>query len=1031
MKKPLQSFTGQAARRLRGLKHQLAGLQRAARRAAAVGCVAASTLGISSAVFGQLGQAPMAASGGLANRAVQGLSDINLNGAGRLYYGINAADRGLGYRGSYMTLGGYFPTVEDDLGGLWAADVRSHLSNYGGFFSNIGAVRKQLLGSGSLLGVGVYWDYDGDQNQYQDQLVGDLGRDPVLFPGGFSYNQVGVSGELLTDWGNLRSNGYIPLGSTGQSTGRFVSTNLLCMQGINAALGGADLEVGAYLPGLADWAGMINVGGYAYGNTRYQLDTGAELVPWFGGVFTRIDLTFAKNWDFSLQYNNDSYFDSTGFARLTYRLGGSRRRNVPDQMEQPMMRNEHIVRAHQEAEVAMNPFTGAAWRVIHVDNAATGPGNGSATSPLTSLDGPTGAETVASDEYDIIFVRQSGIAYANTGGSPLFTFANSNQLLIGEGSGQIIPTINCGPITVSTTVDPSLYPVLAPRPNDTAIVVPANFGAGPTLRNSNESISGFIINASGYGIEGRATRGFNTINDVAINGGLGGVFIISTSSAAYTFSDIDFNRQAGIGLENMGSGAIQLTNTTFSGITGTGIETSNGSINGTSVSISDTDGSAIVVSGTNQALLNLTASRINNATISGIASTGDGIITIDSTEILGTTGAGIQTASTATGTITLTNSVINGDDFSTGNTTENSQVGILIEGNTEVTFGSSLATDNSIISHAETGVRVTGNGSFTMNGGRISQILDDGVVLEPLAPVVSTDGSASFTSVSFLDIGGNGITTEGQGGQGGNLSFVDSSMTTIGDTGIIGTGIGSPGVGSFINIQNSRFQSTATGGIQVTDSNLRIEDSIFSNNASFAVNSIDASTTLISRSRISGSTTTGIQATASNNLSFDSGVDTGLFNDLTVVDNTISTTTTGVALQGEIVLDPVVTNQITDQGIVRANISRNIITTTTPATQGGGTTGGGTAAAASEEITLTTIGGVVGAGNTNPDVIGGLTVPNSGRPQGIIIRASSQTNLGLINGGVSVAETPAPVDPATTTTAVDYNLTTTVEQPPQ
>ncbi len=281
------------------------------------------------------------------NRAVARFQDLNQNGPGWLYFGLNAADRGLGYRGSYMTFGGFIPYAEDDLGGFWAADLRSHLSNYGGFFSNVGAVRKQFLG-GTILGIGVYWDFDGDQNQYPNTTSN--GSPSYTFAGGQSYNQVGVSGEWLTDYGNLRSNGYMPVGTTASTLGPSVGNSLLIVPGINAALTGADLEVGAYIPGLSDWAGMISVGGYTFGNSRYDLTNSQNVVPWFGGVYTRLDVTLIENWDFSLQYNNDSYFDSTGFARLTYRMGGSRRRNVPDQMEQPMMRNEHIVRAHQAPE---------------------------------------------------------------------------------------------------------------------------------------------------------------------------------------------------------------------------------------------------------------------------------------------------------------------------------------------------------------------------------------------------------------------------------------------------------------------------------------------------------------------------------------------------------------------------------------------------------------------------------------------------------------------------------------------------------
>jgi len=129
--------------------------------------LAVALAALESSAVGQTGQTAMTPAPGLVNQAAASLSDGNSGLPGWLYYGVNAADRGLGYRGSYMTLGGYVPYAQDDLGGLWAADVRSHLSNYGGFFSNVGAVRKQFIG-GTLLGVGVFWDFDGDQNQYSD-----------------------------------------------------------------------------------------------------------------------------------------------------------------------------------------------------------------------------------------------------------------------------------------------------------------------------------------------------------------------------------------------------------------------------------------------------------------------------------------------------------------------------------------------------------------------------------------------------------------------------------------------------------------------------------------------------------------------------------------------------------------------------------------------------------------------------------------------------------------------------------------------
>lgn len=952
----------------------------------------------------QVGQTPMQSSDGLANRAVQGIGNLNAGGAGRLYYGVNGADRGLGYRGSYMTLGGYFPALEDDYGGLWAADTRGHLSNYGGFFANIGAVRKQLLNGGSLLGFGLYWDYDGDQNQYPDQIIGDV--DAMTFAGGYSYNQVGVSGELLTDWGNIRSNGYIPVGSTGQSTGKYVSRNILCMQGINAALGGADFELGAYLPGLADWAGMINVGGYTYGNTRYQLDNGADLVPWFGGVYTRLDMTFANNWDFSLQYNNDSYFDSTGFARLTYRLGKSRRRNVPDQMEQPMMRNEHIVRAHQNAVVATNPITGLPWRVIHVDNTTTSPatGNGSIVNPLASLGGTAGAtaETVATQQYDIILVHSSSIPYSNApaAGTNMFSFQNNNQFLIGDGSAQTIPTLECGNLLVTTSVNPALYPIISPQANDSGIFI------GPTI--SNVTVSGFDIRASAIGIDSQSNTGTNTFNDLTINGGVTGIQI--TGGADYDMSDdIAFNNQTGVGLQNDGTGEIILNNTSFSDISGTAIATNAGTIRATSVTISDTQGDGIIVGGNQQALLEMTSSTITNSQQSGIINNGDGSIRLTSSQVSGSAVNGIHTTTGSSGSVNLDQALINGSLASGGV----SQRGIFMEGTAGVT------TQNTVISNALDGIELTGNARLEMNGGGVRTITNDAILLAPIAPGVSTDGSAQLTSVAISSVGDNGIQTIGQG-VGGAVSFISSSMAAIGEVGILASGIGSPasGSGASVNVQNSSLAGIGDAGIRVTDSNLRVSNTSFSNTGDFGINSINESTVFVSDSAFIGTTVTGIQATADATLSFTGGAATGSFNFLTARDNTIATATNGIILQGEIRTDgatPIA--GITNQGIVRSNMTQNIIS-------------------AGNAISLTTINGVAGTAATAtnpaapPAVNGGLTT-GSGRPQGVAVVATGRTNLQSLNNGAAVTETPAAVDPENVTTSVDYNPTIFIQLPPQ
>ena len=507
----------------------------------------------------QFGQMAMPPTGGLVNSGMAALGGLDQNGPGWLYYGVNAADRGLGYNGSYMTLGGFIPYGEDGLGGLWAADLRGHLSVNGGFFSNTGLVRKQFLG-GTLLGVGVFWDFDGDENQYP--AYGVLGTEWGQF--GHSYNQVGVSGEWLTDFGNIRSNGYMPVGTTAYTLGApgspFYGNYLLCDYGLDAALGGADLEVGAYIPGLSDWAGMVSVGGYALGNARYNWwagpQTGQDVVPWFGGVYTRLDMTFVENWDFSLQYNNDSYFDSTGFARLTYRMGGSRRRNVPDQMEQPMMRNEHIVRAHQTPAAAVNPVTGQAWNVIHVDNTATFGGDGTADAPVQTL---AQAQALAVNPYDIVFVHAGTSAttpYAST-----WQFQADNQILVGQGSTLELATANCGYERFFDSLPASNYPVLTS--NATAI----------TLRNGAivdhfkmRSVPGSTIQTGIAG--GPSLTGGANVNDVQMVGnnaaGQAGIRLTNVPSGDVVFRNM-LVQNMGTGLAVDGGGSSVAFQGTISG----------------------------------------------------------------------------------------------------------------------------------------------------------------------------------------------------------------------------------------------------------------------------------------------------------------------------------------------------------------------------------------------------------------------------------------------------------------------------------
>jgi hypothetical protein len=328
---------------------------------------------------------------------------------------------------------------------------------------------------------------------------------------------------------------------------------------------------------------MISVGGYAYGNDRYDFPGGQDAVPWFGGVYTRLDMTFLDNWDFSLQANNDSYFDWTGFARLTYRMGGSRRRNVPDQVEQPMMRNEHIVRAHETPLVAVNPVTGTPWNVIHVDNSAAFGGNGTAGAPVQSL---AEAQARAVNPYDIVFVRAGNSATAPYAAN--WQFQADNQILVGEGSTLELATASCGFRQFFNTGPSTLYPVLTS--NATAITL----GNGAIVDHFQmRSVPGSTIQT---GIAGTAalTGGAN-VNDVQMVGGnaagQAGILLTDVPSGAVNFTNMR--------VENMGRGlAIQrgAADVTFQGTI------ANTASAGQSVQVQDMTGGSVNVNVTSDTL---------------------------------------------------------------------------------------------------------------------------------------------------------------------------------------------------------------------------------------------------------------------------------------------------------------------------------------------------------------------------------------------------------------------------------------------
>jgi hypothetical protein len=933
--------SGTRARRRRQRNHGRAAIWRAFRDRLLATALAGTFLAGPDMARGQMGQTAMAPAGGVVNRAVQGFKELNENGPGMLYYGINAADRGLGYRGSYMTLGAFVPGFEDDLGGFWAADLRSHLSVYGGFFSNVGAVRKQFLG-GSLLGIGVYWDYDGDLDQYEDYVF--PGSDTV-FSGGQVYNQVGISGEWLTDFGNLRSNGYIPVGTTAEYVGPFVDNFVLCRNGVNAGLAGTDLEVGVYVPGLNDWAGMISVGGYAYGNARYDFPDGQDVVPWFGGVYTRLDMTFIENWDFSLQYNNDSYFDSTGFARLTYRMGGSRRRNVPDQMEQPMMRNEHVVRAHQTPVVAVNPDTGDAWRVIHVDNAGSGTGNGTAQSPYTSLASAQGAAT---NPYDIVYVHRG-----TSGASPYVTpasgyfFNAENQYLIGEGSTLTIPTVSCGGRQFFGGDGSSAYPVIT-NPIGPAIVV----------NQPGTRVSHFEIRGANVGISdglGFATGVANIVDVLVVGTGPGQRGVeIANSTGTFAFDRLQLQDLTNDGFVLAADGgSVSVKDSTFTNIQDQAFiasgDDSRAAITGST--FQGTDGTAVDAAGDGARIVLASSTVADTIGVAVRASGNASAVQVTDTEIISTGSTAVDNALVVSGI----GAVIGATRLTIETTGSDAAV---VSGQ-----GAILTLVNSTIDAAGgNGVLISGSGAWLSMSGTstISDAEFDGI------RSVGGDAKVLVQDSTILGSGGNGISIIGTGSTTETqATILRSTIRQSGDAGIYAENVN--GANEVVQVFGSTINGAVFAGIWAENANVDVGSDPTIRNGR---------TTSIVNTGVFGVTVEGDSAVRIVNASI-STVDVGIdatnfagFTSLIATNNDISVNGDGegITISGDV--DP-------PQGVVYARLLSNDIVTQGPV-----------------GITLTTVNPPA-APAANPKVIG-------------IADAASATDLSNRNFGTPVLETPVP-----------------------
>jgi hypothetical protein len=438
--------------------------------------------------------------------------------------------------------------------------------------------------------------------------------------------------------------------------------------------------------------------------------------------------------------------------------------------------------------------------VIHVDNAGSGTGNGTAQSPYTSLASAQGAAT---EQHDIVYVHRG-----TSGASPYVTpasgyfFNAQNQYLIGEGSTLTIPTVSCGGRQFFTGDGSSAYPIIT-NPIGPAIVV----------NQPGTRVSHFEIRGANVGISdglGFATGVANIVDVLVVGTGPGQRGVeIANSTGTFAFDRLrlqDLNNDGFVLAADGGSVSVKdstftniqdqafiasgddsraaITGSTFQGTDGTAVDAAGDGarIVLASSTVADTIGVAVRASG-NASAVQVADTRIitngSNAVATALVASGVGAVIGATRLTIETTGSDAAVVSGQGAILSLVESTIN---RAGGN-------GVFVSGS-----GARLSvTGTSTISNAEfDGIRSV--------GGDVKVLVQD-----------STIQGSGRNGISIV---GTVPSTETQ------ATILRSAIGQSGNTGISAANV--TGANEVVQVYGTRIQNATFAGVDAFNANVDI-----------------------------------------------------------------------------------------------------------------------------------------------------------------------------------------------------------------
>ncbi len=386
---------------------------------------------------------------------------------------------------------------------------------------NIGGGFRRLypgvLAGGTTRVFGISAWYDGDVTRAKNY-----------------FNQFGVSLESLGDLWDLRVNGNIPLGKTRQVGGELTLTDELCY---------SDNFLGRTTWSTADYASSV----VEFEVARRVLDRNAWV---FGGGYSLHDDEMSdfgyklgargylnENLLLELKVSDDDIFGTNvifGVVCFLRRLPTCRQGpcDICSRLREPVIRNEYIATRQEPARGCL-PLTDEDdefIRVVHVDSNATGSGDGTFESPLTSLD-----DVFGNSQQDDIVLVHSGSTF--NGESVVL---QDLQRLLGEGNDveHLVTTSELGEVALPET-SPGALSGLIPKINNAPV-------AAVILAQADDEHD---VNADDYDPDDPIS--FNEVSNLSIDGGINGIV-----SSAVGIAEADINNMT---IENTTGDGIVLT----------------------------------------------------------------------------------------------------------------------------------------------------------------------------------------------------------------------------------------------------------------------------------------------------------------------------------------------------------------------------------------------------------------------------------------------------------------------------------------